>query len=100
MQVEKDYQWVAADALYDDSPAIRGGVVELGKYTFAEIKSTTQVWRVRPEVYVPEWKGHGHHPTRLRLSHPADRAVTVDGLVTAIPRDRWTRDSINGGSQR
>lgn len=88
------FQWVAADELYGDSPAFRDGIAELGKYYFTEIKCTTQVWRARPEIYVPEWKGSGRHPTRLRLRHSTDRAIRVDGLVTAIPTDGWTRATI------
>jgi SRSO17 transposase len=93
------FQWVAADELYGDSPAFRDGVAELGKYYFTEIKSTTQVWRVCPEIHVPEWKGRGRHPTRLRLRNPADRAVNVNGLVVAIPMDGWTRATIKEGSK-
>lgn len=93
------FQWVAADELYGDSPAFRDGVAELGKDYFTEIKSTTQVWRVRPEVHVPEWKGRGRRPTRLRLRHPTEQAVSVNGLVTAIPFDGWTRATIKEGSK-
>jgi SRSO17 transposase len=93
------FQWVAADELYGDSPAFRDGVAELGKYYFTEIKSTTQVWRICPEVYVPKWKGIGRHPTRLRLRNPADRAFRVNGLVAAIPMDGWTMATIKEGSK-
>jgi SRSO17 transposase len=66
------FQWVAADALYGDSPAFRDGVAELNKWYFTEIKCSTPIWHARPEVYLPEWKGRGRHPTRLRLRNPAD----------------------------
>ena len=65
------FQWVAADELYGDSPAFRDGVADLNKWYFTEIKCTTLIWRCRPEVHVPEWKGRGRHPTRLRLRNPA-----------------------------
>ena len=53
------FAWVAADALYGDSPTFRDGVAALDKWYFTAIKSTSQVWLKRPEVYVPAWKGRG-----------------------------------------
>lgn len=64
------FRWVAADALYGDSIAFRDGVAELGKWYFTEIKSTLQVWLQRPEVYVPEWKGHGRQSQAFALTPP------------------------------
>jgi SRSO17 transposase len=93
------FHWVAADELYGDSPAFRDGVAELGKCYFTEIKSTTQVWQSRPDVYVPEWKGHGRHPTHLRLCNPADHARLVNALVADIPLNGWTRSTIKEGSK-
>jgi len=93
------FQWVAADELYGDAPAFRDGVAALDKWYFTEIKTTSQVWLNRPEVHVPPWKGRGRHPTRLRLRHPADRAVTVLSLVAHIPTPAWTRATLKEGSQ-
>jgi SRSO17 transposase len=93
------FQWVAADELYGDSPAFRDGVAALDKWYFTEIKSTTQVWLKRPEVYVPEWKGRGRRPTRLRLRNPSEKAVTVQEIVAQIPPQAWTRATIKEGSQ-
>ena len=93
------FQWVAADELYGDSPAFRDGVVELNKWYFTEIKCTTLIWRCRPEVHIPEWKGRGRHPTRLRLRNLADRPISVNELATAIPEDGWTTAIIKEGSK-
>jgi SRSO17 transposase len=93
------FQWVAADELYGDSPAFRDGVAALHKWYFTEIKSTTQVWLTRPEVYVPAWKGRGRHPTRLRLRHPSEKALPVQEVVAQVPRTAWTRATIKEGSQ-
>lgn len=93
------FQWVAADELYGDAPAFRDGVAALGKWYFTEIKTTTQVWLKRPAVHVPAWKGRGRHPTRLRLRHPTQKAITVRQLVTHIPPPAWTRASIKEGSK-
>jgi SRSO17 transposase len=93
------FQWVAADELYGDSPAFRDGVAALNKWYFTEIKSTTLVWNVCPEVHIPEWKGHGRHPTRLRLRHPDDHPIQVKELVAGIPKESWTRATIKEGSK-
>ena len=93
------FQWVAADELYGDSPAFRDGIAALDKWYFTEIKSTSQVWLKRPEVYVPAWKGRGRRPTRLHLRHPTDQAVTVQSLVAQIPAPAWSRATIKEGSK-
>jgi SRSO17 transposase len=92
-------QWVAADELYGDSPAFRDGVAEMNKWYFTEIKCNTPVWSVRPEMHVPEWKGHGRHPTQLRLCHPSDRPTQVNELAAGIPKAGWTRATIKEGSK-
>jgi SRSO17 transposase len=93
------FSWVAADELYGDSPAFRDGVAQIGKWYFTEVKSTSQVWLQKPEVYVPEWKGRGRHPTRLRLKNPDEKAITVQAVVAQIPPSAWTRATIKEGSQ-
>jgi len=93
------FQWVAADELYGDSPAFRDGVAELNKWYFTEIKCTTLIWRCGPEVHIPEWKGRGRHPTRLRLRNPADHPTSVKELATAIPEDGWTTAIIKEGTK-
>ena len=99
LEVPLRFQWVAADELYGDAPAFRDGVAALDKWYFTEIKTTRQVWLKRPEVSVPAWKGHGRHPTRLRLRHPAAKAVTVPSLVAQIPSPAWSRATIKEGSK-
>jgi len=93
------FQWVAADELYGDSPAFRDGIHVLGKWYFTEIKSTTPIWRTQPKVYVPPWKGHGRHPTRLRLRNPNHHPLQVKQLVRALPQKDWGRATIKEGSK-
>jgi SRSO17 transposase len=93
------FTWVAADELYGDSPAFRDGVAKLNKSYYTEIKGTTSIWRRRPEVYVPDWKGRGRRPTRLRLRNPADYPISVRELVRLIPRETWTTATIKEGSK-
>jgi SRSO17 transposase len=93
------FQWVAADALYGDSPAFRDGIAALDKWYFTEIKTSSQVWLKRPEVHVPAWKGRGRRPRRLRLRHPTDKAVSVQSLVAHIPAPAWIRATLKEGSK-
>lgn len=93
------FSWVAADELYGDSPAFRDGVDTLGKWYFTEIKSTSLIWCSRPKVYIPKWKGHGRHPSRLRLRHPNQHPVQVKDLVRKIPKQNWLQAVIKEGSK-
>ena len=93
------FQWVAADALYGDAPAFRDGVALLNKWYFTEIKCTTQIWPARPAVYVPDWRGHGRRPTRLRLRNPTQKATTVNELAGQLPNHAWKRATIKEGSK-
>jgi SRSO17 transposase len=52
------FSWVAADALYGDSPAFRDGVAATGKWYFTAIKENTLIWCTPPKVHVPPWSGH------------------------------------------
>jgi SRSO17 transposase len=93
------FSWVAADALYGDSPAFRDGVAAIGKLYFTAIKETTPIWCIPPKVHVPQWKGHGRHPTRLRLSDSRKHPLQVKQLVKKIPRQDWVRAVIKEGSK-
>ncbi len=93
------FSWVAADALYGDSPAFRDGVAAMGKLYFTAIKENTPIWCTPPKVHVPQWKGHGRHPTRLRLSDPRKCPLQVKQLVKKIPKQDWVRAVIKEGSK-
>jgi len=93
------FSWVAADELYGDSPAFRDGVDALGKWYFTEIKSTSPIWRNRPRVYIPKWKGHGRRPTRLRLRYASQHPVQVKDVVKNIPKQDWIQAIIKEGSK-
>jgi SRSO17 transposase len=91
------FSWVAADELYGDSPTFRDGVDALGKWYFTEIKRTTPIWRSRPQVYLPKWKGHGRHPTRLRLRNPNQHPILAKELTRKIPKQNWLQAVIKEG---
>jgi SRSO17 transposase len=93
------FQWVAADALYGDSPTFRDGVNDLDKWYFTEIKCTTPIWRTQPKVHVPKWKGRGRRPTRLRLRNSRQHPAQVKDVVRNIPKKDWVQAVIKEGSK-
>jgi len=93
------FSWVAADELYGDSPTFRDGVDALGKWYFTEIKENTPIWRTRPKVLIPKWKGHGRHPTRLCLRNPNQHPTLVKELTRKIPKRDWVPAIIKEGSK-
>lgn len=93
------FAWVAADALYGDSPAFRDGVAALHKWYFTEVRCTSLVWQCRPEVYLPAWQGRGRRPTRLRLRQPFDHPLSVQALAAQLQPVRWTRATVKEGSK-
>jgi len=93
------FSWLAADALYGDSPAFRDGVAATGKHYFTAIKDNTLIWCARPKVHVPQWSGRGRHPTRLRLSDTRKNPIPVKQLVKKIQKQDWVRAIIKEGSK-
>jgi SRSO17 transposase len=92
-------RWVAADALYGNSPAFRDAVAALGKWYFTEVSSDQLIWRRTPALIVPTWSGRGRKPTKQRLKTPSNAAYRVDELVQRLPKTAWTRAIIKEGSK-
>jgi len=93
------FSWLAADALYGDSPAFRDGVAATGKHYFTAIKENSLIWCTPPKVHVPQWSGHGRHPTRLRLSDTRKHPIPVKHLVKKIQKQDWVQAVIKEGSR-
>lgn len=91
--------WVAADALYGDSPAFRDGVAATGRYYFTAIKENSLIWSTAPKVHIPKWSGHGRHPTRLRLRDSRKHPIPVKQLVKKIQKQDWVRAALKEGSK-
>ncbi len=91
--------WVAADALYGDSPAFRDGVAATGKSYFTAIKEKTLIWCTAPKLHIPQWSGHGRPPTRLRLRDTRKHPMPVQQLVKKIQKQDWSQAVIKEGSQ-
>ena len=92
-------RWLAADALYGDSPAFRDGVAALGLWFFTAIACTTLIWRRHPAVHIPAWSGRGRKPTKLRQKTPSNAPYRVDELVHRLPKTAWKRVTIKEGTK-
>jgi hypothetical protein len=100
---QSSWAWEGITAIHQgligESLGEEDGVDALGKWYFTEIKATTPLWRTRPRVYVPTWKGKGPHPTHLRLRNPNQHPIPVKELIRKIPRQDWVPAVIKEGSK-
>ena len=92
-------RWVAADAVYGNSPAFRDGVAALDLWYMTAISSNTVVWRRQPATVLPPYGGTGRKPTRLRLKTPDQPRYRVDQVIKRLPNALWMRMTITDGSQ-
>jgi SRSO17 transposase len=92
-------RWVAADALYGNSPDFRDAVAALDKWYFTEVSSDQLIWRRTPALIVPAWSGKGRKPSKQRLKTPSNAAYRVDELLWRLPKTAWTRTLIKEGSK-
>ena len=92
-------RWVAADALYGNSPSFRDAVAALGLCSFTEVSSDQLIWRRTPALIVPPWSGKGRKPRRQRLKTPSNAPYRVDELLWRLPKEAWTRMIIKEGSK-
>jgi SRSO17 transposase len=92
-------RWVAADALYGNSPAFRDGVAALKLWYCTAVASDTLIWRRPVALVVPPYRGKGRKPTKLRLKTPSNAPYRVDVLVKRLPARAWTRTTIKEGSK-
>jgi SRSO17 transposase len=92
-------RWVAADALYGNSPAFRDGVAALALYYFTAISCDTLIWRRQVAFYLPTYSGKGRRPTKLRQKTRSNMPYRVDELLTRLPKSAWKRTTIKEGSK-
>ena len=92
-------RWVAADALYGDSPAFRDAIAALGLWYFTEVACSSLIWRRQPALIVPAWSGRGRKPTKQRLKTASNRPYRVDELLRRLPKTAWVRGTVKEGSK-
>ena len=92
-------RWLAADALYGDSPAFRDAIAALGLWYFTDVACSTLIWRRHPALIIPPWSGRGRKPTKQRLKTASNRPYRVDELLRRLPKTAWVRGTIKEGSK-
>ncbi len=87
-------KWIGCDSLFGTSKTFLDSLPKECWY-FADIHCPTLVWRDRPEVVLPEYRGRGPQPTKLKASFSP---VSVSQIATddSIP---WERVILAEGSQ-
>ena len=92
-------RWLAADALYGNSPAFRDGVAALGLYYLTAISCDTLLWRRQVALILPPYCGKGRKPSKLTLKTPSNAPYRVDELAKRLPKSVWKRTIIKEGSK-
>jgi SRSO17 transposase len=92
-------RWLAADALYGNSPAFRDGVAALKLYYFTAVSCDTLLWRGQVALVMPPYSGKGRKPTKLRLKTPTNVPYRVDQLAKRLPKSAWKRTTLKEGSK-
>ncbi|MDQ2997060.1 MAG: IS701 family transposase [Chloroflexota bacterium] len=92
-------RWLAADALYGNSPAFRDGVAALSLYYFTAIACDMLLWRRQVALIMPSYSGKGRKPTKLRLKTPSNAPYRVEDLAKRLPKSAWKRTTIKEGSK-
>jgi SRSO17 transposase len=92
-------RWVAADALYGDSPAFRDAIADLGLWYFTEVACSTLIWRRHPALIMAPWSGRGRKPSKQRLKTLSNQPYRVDELLHRLPKTAWTRGTVKEGSK-
>ncbi len=90
------FEYVLADALYGNNIEFRDGVAELGKKYFTAVSCDTQVYKEKPEVKVPEYKGRGRKP---KLARANIEPIRIDELAKEIEAEKWSKHVVKGGSK-
>ena len=91
-------RWVAADALYGNSPAFRDGVAALNLQYFTAVSCDTLIWHRAVALVEPSISGNRRKPSKLRLKTPTNLPYRVDALAQRLPAAAWTRTTIMAGS--
>jgi SRSO17 transposase len=92
-------RWVAADALYGDSPAFRDAIAKMGLWYFTEVACSTLIWRRHPALIMRPWSGKGRKPTKQQLKTPTNQPYRVDELLKRLPKEAWVRGTVKEGSK-
>ncbi len=92
-------QWVAGDAVYGSTAALRAGVDAAGFYYVLDVRRTERVFTQRPATAIPAWTGRGRKPQRERRVPESAAAQTVAEVAAAVPDAAWRTLTVAEGAQ-
>lgn len=87
--------WIGCDAVFGSDWAFLDAVPP-ETYYFASVRSNTRVFRTRPRVQVPRYRGRGRKPTKPRVTRGrASPVATIAGSKTCT----WTKVVLAEGAK-
>jgi SRSO17 transposase len=92
-------RWVTGDSVYGDSPILRAAIEQAGKGYVLAVTSVIRVGRAPPPLVEPQEQTGGRPRRKRRLAPEAPRAETVAEVIAQVPRQRWRRLSVGGGTK-
>lgn len=93
------FQWVTADEHYGMNPEFLDGVAALGKYYFAEVPVSTQVWEGSPQIIAAGQGKMGRPRIGPLVSANTPPPQEVRQLAAQLPARAWRTYTIKEGSK-
>ena len=92
-------QWVTADVHYGEGQDFRDALNTEGWLYVLEVQRTTKVFAQQSRAEIPARRGHGRHPTRLRLVEGEPGPQTVEEIAASLIASDWQVLTVAEGSQ-
>ncbi len=93
-------RWLTADEAYGDTPHFLDVVDAVGWWYVAEVKTTLEVWPLRPRVLPPSPPGATGRPRKKpRLARKSDKSVPVAKLAARLTERDWRRINVAEGAK-
>ncbi len=83
-----EFDWVGADAGYGNGLVFIDELDELEETFMVDLHSDFTVYQNDPKPYLPEWKGKGRKPSRLKSDEPG---MEASKYIAALAPSRWKR---------
>ncbi|HEY5864400.1 MAG TPA: IS701 family transposase [Candidatus Tectomicrobia bacterium] len=91
--------WVTADELYGQDPALRDALDADGRWYVLEVPRTTTVFLEEPTIAVPAWSGRGPRPRLPALTAASARPVAVQAVLADLAAQAWQVLQVGEGAQ-
>ncbi len=93
-------RWLTMDEAFGRDGQLLDKIADDTSYLyFAEVPKDTRLWLKRPDTYIPEYKGVGRRPTKLRLCPGQPSSLTIESIIDSLSQDDFTRHSLKDGTK-